>query len=222
MRSRFALLLCLSLPVPVQAQDASPTPRPQASPPSESSVGPVADSADAESGKGIQLGALVGYGLVFDDNVGSVNPLGLGLGALGGAHVGPLYVGGRLLFYLGGGSDLPTGRLSMSEWLLAAEGGYPLELGDLMTLRPGLVVGAAFFSQDGPTRSSAGPYIAGTADGARARLYVAPGASLLLPFGRVSPDLALLYAGLDARIGLYIGDPTSGSIESSLVVGVEL
>lgn len=224
MKSRFALLLCLLSPALARAQDAASAPAaPQASESeSESSPGGVADGAAGGSRRGIQLGALVGYGLVFDDNVGSVNPLGLGLGALGGAHVGPLYVGGRLLFYLGGGSDLPTGRLSMSEWLLAAEAGYPLDVGDLLTLRPGLVLGAAFFSQDGPTRSSAGPYIGGTADEARVRLLLAPGASLLLPLGRVSPALAPLYAGLDLRVGLYLGDPTSGSLEASLIVGAEL
>lgn len=187
---------------------------------SEHELGPPA--FDARAGRGIELGGVAGFGWSFDDTVGAVNPLGLGLGLRGGAHIGRLYLGARAHAYLGGRSELPTGRLDMSQWLLAAEAGYDFDWGRWLVVRPGLLLGVAFFTQDGPSRSIPGGYIGGTQDDTYGRLYIAPGASLMWPLAQVSRDLSMLYVGLDLRLGLFVGEPTSVGIESGLNVGVAL
>lgn len=188
-------------------------------------VDPTAEGrgCDRRAGRGIQVGALVGLGLSFDNHVGAINPLGVGLGVIGGGHMDALYLGGRAHVYLGDSSELPTGRITAGGWLLAAEAGYEIDLARVLELRPGLLAGLAFFSQDGPPRSIPSGYIAGSQDRSSTRLYVAPGATLLLPGARLSPALRFFYAGLDLRLGLFLfGAAASAGLESSLIVGVEL
>jgi hypothetical protein len=155
----------------------------------------------------LSMGVLFGAGFSFDHLTGSVNPMGFGLGVRAGYNLNKLFLGGRFMYYVGDASDLPTGRLAMKSWLLAAEGGYDLELGCLV-LRPGLALGIASRIIDGPPSFNGGNlgYIPGSASNTQVGLYLAPGASLILP-------IDAFFVGADARLHLVLGDRVSGGLE---------
>lgn len=127
--------------------------------------------------KPITLGLLLGYGLDLEENF-VINPWGVGFGARGGYNVGPLFLGGRFVFYLG---EEPS-----NIWELGLEAGFDLKSG-AMTVRPGFGFGLANVVIDD---------IESQTDG-----YLAPGLSLLFDLSRD------IFVGLDGRVQFILSDP---------------
>lgn len=173
---------------------------------------------------GVDAALAVGYGFSFGDTLGGTEPLGLGLGLIGGVPLGEFYAGGRFMYYFGGSAELPTGNFSMESWQLAAELGYLLDLSDDLRLRPGVVFGAAIQTQTGPT-PVAGPgvgAIAGSGDDTAAVTYLAPGAALQWTLGDLMPAPAPLYLGTDARFSFQLGNRTRPALELLATIGAHL
>jgi hypothetical protein len=139
--------------------------------------------------KPISLGMLLGYGIELD-NLSGVNPWGVGFGARGGYNAGPIFLGGRFVFYLG---EDPS-----NIWELGLEGGYDVKSG-VVTVRPALGFGLANLVVDAPGFDS-------TTDA-----YLAPGLSLLLD---VSRDI---FVGVDGRVQFILAEPDG--FEAIIVLG---
>jgi len=81
------------------------------------------------------------------DEVGNLNPYGLGIGARGGYTLDKnIYLGGVLDFFFGdsdsvGVGGLATAESSASTWLLQAEGGYDFGVTSSIVIRPKLGLG---------------------------------------------------------------------------------
>lgn len=158
---------------------------------------PPARAPGARRKKPISLGLLLGYGVQLDD-IG-VNPWGVGFGARGGYNIGPIFLGGRFVFYLGEDPAAGGGEGSASNiWEIGLEGGYDLRAG-VMTLRPGIGFGLASLVVDAPGVDS-------TTDA-----YVAPGLSLLFD---VSRDI---FVGVDGRVQFILAEPIG--FEAMIVLG---
>jgi hypothetical protein len=149
---------------------------------------PPREQARPRRGKPISLGLLLGYGIELDDL--GVNPWGIGFGARGGYNAGPLFLGGRFVFYLG---EDPS-----NIWELGLEGGYDVKSG-VVTVRPGLGFGLANLVVDAPGVDS-------TTDA-----YLAPGLSLLLD---VSRDI---FVGVEGRVQFILAEPDG--FEAIIVLG---
>jgi hypothetical protein len=136
----------------------------------------------------IEVGAKVGYGTNPLSGNGVLNPLGFGVGGRAGlAFLGGIYLGGNIMYYLGGSENLPTSATSTSTTsvtgstlMYGGELGYGFKLLDLLTIRPQVGVGSATisFSNGGPSYGS---------------WYVEPGVTGLIGLG-------LLYVGADANV----------------------
>jgi hypothetical protein len=127
--------------------------------------------------KPITLGLLLGYGLDLEENF-AVNPWGIGFGARGGYNVGPVFLGGRFVFYLG--------EEVSNIWEIGFEAGYDIK-GGAMTVRPGFGFGLANVVIDDIESQSDG--------------YLAPGLSLLFDLSRD------IFVGLDGRVQFILSDP---------------
>jgi hypothetical protein len=155
--------------------------------------------------------------------VGGVNPLGFGFGVRGEYRLHDEWsVGARALFFVGGSSDLPTGRFEMSSWLLAVEGAYVVDFAPVL-VQPGLALGIMQRDQNGPpaaTLANGSGFIPGSQSRTRTGLYVAPGATVTLPLGAVSPKLDLLFVAADGRIDFVFGNGVTGNLQLSLIAGL--
>lgn len=169
---------------------------------------------------GLHVGALFGFGLSFDDNVGSINSLGFGIGVRGDYRLlDRLAVGGRFLYYFGGSAALPTGQVSMSSWILAAEVSHVLPASGLL-VQPGVAIGLSGLALDGRVAADTGNgFIPGSEDRSEIGFYLGPGATVVLPFAVLDRDLDPFYVAADGRIGLVFRDSLSGSLELLAHVG---
>jgi hypothetical protein len=140
--------------------------------------------------KPITLGLLLGYGLDLEEGFG-INPWGVGFGARGGYNVGPIFLGGRFVFYLG---EDPS-----NIWEIGVEGGYDLK-GGALTVRPGFGFGLASYVVD-----------VGIDSETDARAYVAPGLSLLFDVSRDA------FVGVDGRVQFILSKPEG--LEAIILLG---
>lgn len=169
-----------------------------------------------------RIGALAGVGVTFDHTVGGINPLGFGFGLRGDYLLGDAWrVGARTLYFVGGHSEVPTGTVEMSSWLMAVEGAYAIDLAPI-TLEPGLALG--FFERDrgGPPlfASQSASYIPGSQHHVLTGFYLAPGISGYLPLGELDHDLDLLFVGLDARFDLVFSSSVGANLQLLFELGL--
>jgi len=166
-------------------------------------------------------GALLGVGVTFDHTAVGVNPLGFGFGVQGTYRIAdPWVVGARMLYFVGGSSDLPTERLSMQTWLVAAEGAVALRL-DPLILQPGLLLGVHVREIDGRVLVLPGPNAApGALNKTLVGLYLAPGLSVILPLGTLAREVDNLYAGMDVRLDLAFGSRVTSNLQLLFQLGV--
>jgi hypothetical protein len=127
--------------------------------------------------KPITLGLLLGYGIDLEENF-AINPWGIGFGARGGYNVGPLFLGGRFVFYLG---EEPS-----NIWEFGLEAGLDVKSG-ATTVRPGLGFGLASYVVDDVDSES--------------NAYLAPGLSVLFDLSRD------IFVGVDGRVQFILSDP---------------
>ncbi|MET0386831.1 MAG: hypothetical protein ABW321_12770 [Polyangiales bacterium] len=170
-----------------------------------------------------RVNALVGIGVTFDNIVGGVNPLGFGFGFLGDYHLLERYrVGGRILYYVGGSSELPTGYVSLQSWLIAAEASYVFDELSPLRIEPGVAVGLHIRDlEDRPIFTSPSQGFVAAREGSDGvGLYLAPGVRLVLPLSVISADLAMVHVGIDARLDLVLGPEVTGNLELLLLTGV--
>jgi hypothetical protein len=156
------------------------------------------DGGDGGPAKPISVALLLGYGLNLDsDATGDLNPFGLGFGVRGGYNIDKIYVGARILFFLGESEDVPGGEVSFNELTIGLVGGYDLEMSGLV-LRPELGLGLAISSAEVTVVGIPG---AGTVDSSSEDLYVAPGVTVL---HNLSPDM---FVGGELSIPIILADP---------------
>ena len=167
--------------------------------------------------------ALLGMGATFDHTVAGVNPLGFGFGVRGSyLALEPWAFGARLVYFVGGSSDLPTGRISMQSWVLAAEGAYVMRLHPVI-IQPGLLFGLhvreidnRLISVDLPSPDLA----PGRQNKTQVGLYLAPGVNVMLPLSVFSSDLDYLFAGADVRLDLALGSRVTGNLQLLFQAGL--
>lgn len=160
-----------------------------------------------------KLTASVGlnYGLYTGDEIGDINPYGLGFHARAGYTLPMnLYLGGMFEYYLGGSEDIGgLGELSMNISQLMAEVGYDIALGDTAVIRPVLGLGMSFVSGesciDDVTVPGFGTIEGECADNSESELAVAPGAVALLDFGSVFGTGSLRYNHIFVEDGSAAG-----------------
>ncbi len=130
---------------------------------------------------------------------GGVNPFGAGFGARAGLTLGPLYVGGTVMDFLGG-SD---GSATDTALLFGLEAGYTLQLGEYLALRPRFGFGDTILSHSEPraggvdvvTSASGSSSFGGSTVTTQVKnVYVEPGLALFVGYGRffVGADLGVL------------------------------
>jgi hypothetical protein len=195
-------------------------PAPTAQPPQPSAAGTTDEAAAAPTTKSPErpwrAAAMLGLGVTFDHTVGGVNPLGFGFGLRGDYHLRDEFrIGARLLYFVGGSSELPTGTYSMSSWLLAAEGAYVLSFAPLK-LEPGLALGVAARNASGrPAFASSGTqaFVPGSENKSDVGLYVAPGIGVILPLDELNPRFKDLFVGLDVRLDLVFGAGVTSNLQ---------
>jgi hypothetical protein len=207
-------------PAPAAPVPAPPPPPAAAAPsPPPSAAGPPAPGPE----KLWNIGAAIGVGGTFDHTSGGVNPLGFGFGVRGEYRLHDEWsVGARALFFVGGSSDLPTGRVASSSWLLAVEGAYVIDFAPVL-VQPGLALGIMQRDQRGPpvsTLANGSGFIPGSQSGTRTGLYVAPGATVTLPLGAISPQLDRVFVAADGRLDFVFGSRLSGNLQLSLLAGI--
>jgi hypothetical protein len=144
----------------------------------------TAGSAHALGPVDLEVGVKAGVGTNPDSGGGAINPLGFGLGGRAGlAFLGGIYLGGNVMYYLGG-SDNGT---SVHTLMYGGEAGYGFKLLDLLTIRPQVGLGNATFTAS-----------AGSVSLSNSNLYVEPGVTALVSFG-------LLFVGADANLLVFPG-----------------
>jgi hypothetical protein len=206
-------------PVPDTVQS---TPLPPDAAPSQPEAA-AQPPASVEPARSIQASVMLGLGATFDHTLGGVNPLGFGFGVRGAYRLlEQLVVGGRVLYFVGGSSELPNGEISMQSWLIAAEAAYPLEL-DGVEFQFGLALGVMVRDIDGRPgfigETGAG-FVPGSQDQTQAGLYFAPGANVLFPLSIVSRELEMLFLGGDTRFDLVFGSGVSANVQLLLQGGI--
>jgi hypothetical protein len=146
---------------------------------------------------GISGAATLGFGS---------NDYGVGFGLRGG-YTFPfrLYVGGIANYHFGNDSNVGDVRNSTRVMYFGPEAGYDLGVGKVI-LRPVLGLGLAFRNEKTETGGVA------TVDNNMTRVYVAPGASVILPIGN-------FFVGADSR---YMINQDNGSITLLGAAGAHL
>ena len=166
---------------------------------------------------------LLGPGATFDHTVGGVNPLGFGFGLRGEYRIEePWTVGARVQYFVGGSSDLPTGRVSMLSWVLALEGSYMLRL-DPLLIQPGVLLGLHVREIDKRPSVIALPapdFAPGSQNDTQVGLYIAPGVSVTVPLGVLARELERVYFGLDMRLDLAFGSRATANLQLMFQAGV--
>ena len=208
---------------PASAPDATTAGATQpAAPPASVSPPPLAAGTSAQA-PAWSAAALLGMGVTFDHTIAGVNPLGFGFG-LRGEYRGlrSWAVGARMVYFAGGSSVLPTGRVSMQSWLLALEGAYVLQL-DPLIIQPGILLGLHVREIDNRLISVdlPGPDLApGRQNKTQLGLYLAPGVNIVLPLGNFSGELDYLFVGADLRVDLVLGSGVTGNLQLLFQGGV--
>jgi hypothetical protein len=154
----------------------------------------------------VEVGAKAGLA-TSPERVGSVNPLGLGLGARGGVDFLGFYAGLQFVYYFGrnGNEPLSCGvaisgcgsvALSTHTVLYGIEAGYGLTLARVLTIRPQIGLGNATFSSSGtgPNNSLFG--------GSDSHPYLEPGVTGLVSPGR-------WFVGVDVDLFVFLGRSAS-------------
>jgi len=157
----------------------------------------VARDAHALGPVDLEVGAKVGYATNPSSVSGATNPLGFGLGGRAGlAFLGGIYLGGNIMYYLGGSQSLPTETatgapsstsVSVNTLMYGGELGYGFKILDLLTIRPQVGIGNATFSESGGGQSQS-----------TSNWYLEPGVTGLIGLG-------LLYVGADVNALLFPG-----------------
>jgi hypothetical protein len=133
-----------------------------------------------------------------------------------------LALGARVLYFVGGSSELPTGKVGMTSWLIAAEASYVIDLQPIL-LEPGVVLGIAARNVDGRpafTDISGQSFVPGSQDSRRFGLYLAPGVALIVPLSLLDRTLDRFFVGGDARLDLVFGHGVSGNVQLLAQLGL--
>ena len=151
------------------------------------------------------VSAQLDYGIWTGDDIGDVNPYGLGLGARGGYTLDPgLYVGGAFDYFFGGSVDVPGAEVKFNLWTLHGEVGYDLGVAPNIVIRPkaglGLTTGHAKLCIQGNCQSDS-----------NGKMSLAPGAQALY-------SLDSLFLTAEARYNIVF-DTENGS-GNGLLFGV--
>jgi opacity protein-like surface antigen len=159
----------------------------------------VARDAHALGPIDLEVGAKVGYATNPSSVSGATNPLGFGLGGRAGiAFLGGIYLGGNVMYYLGGSQTVAPPCLaatscgsppsvSVNTLMYGGELGYGIKILDLLTIRPQVGLGNATFSESGGGQSQS-----------TSNWYLEPGVTALIGLG-------LLYVGADANALFFPG-----------------
>jgi hypothetical protein len=124
-----------------------------------------------------QVGASLQYGIYTGDDVGDLNPYGLGFGLRGGYTLDMnLFVGASFEYYLGGSEDVLGEDVSFNMYSFMLEPGYDIAVGEGLVLRPQLGIGFTWEHFDAPEP------IGGTTENDFA---IAPGVQFLADVGGV-------------------------------------
>jgi hypothetical protein len=171
----------------------------------------------------VSVAALLGIGVTFDNTVSGINPLGFGFGLRGDYRFAQGFaLGARLLYFVGGSSELPTGNVELHTWLAALEGSWVFNLEPIL-IQPGLLLGIATRATRGlPAFTDAGGQgsVAGTQNHTAVGMYVAPGVNVVVPLGLASQDLDRFFVGGDLRFDLVFGDSVSANLQVLAQVGL--
>ena len=217
-------------PPPIFAEPGTATTAPALPPPSAASSEtratpppPAACSPSNPVEHPWSLGAAIGAGATFDHTVGGANPLGFGFGLRGEYRLHDEWsIGARALIYVGGSSELPTGKVSMSSWLMAAEASYVIDFAPVL-VQPGLALGLMQRERKGPlvsTLPEGTGFVPGSESSTRYGFYVAPGVTVTLPLGKLLQQLDLLFVAVDARLDLVFGSRVSSNVQLLLLAGI--
>lgn len=153
---------------------------------------PIAEDA----GRKISVGLLGGYGSTLDSGrINGLNAFGVGFGVTGGYDIDPIYVGLRLLFFLGDSRPMNAGVIAFDETTVGIEVGYNIEF-SILTLRPELGFGLAMSSAELPGAPDM------TADRSSDDAYFAPGIALL---AGITPRL---FVGADVHMPFILRQST--------------
>jgi hypothetical protein len=140
----------------------------------------------------ISVGLLAGYGFTLNQNkVSGLNPFGMAFGARGGYDIEPIYVGVRLLFFLGDTRSVPTGELDFDETTIGIETGVRLTW-SVLTIQPQIGFGLAMSSAELPESGGL------TRDSSSDDVYLAPGVT-------VTTDLTeQVFLGAEAHLPIIL------------------
>jgi hypothetical protein len=155
----------------------------------------------------LEVGAKVG-GATNPVSGSAINPLGFGVGGRAGlAFLGGIYVGGNIMYYIGGsqtesppasnGAASSSVSLSVNTLMYGGELGYGLKILDLLTIRPQVGLGNANITASVGGVSASSGYV-----------YVEPGVTGLIGLG-------LLFVGADANVLLL---PTLSSNQAAFSI----
>lgn len=127
-----------------------------------------------------QVGIGLNYGIYTGDDMGDINPYGVGFGVHGGYTLPMgLYLGAQFEYYLGGSQDVFGAEVSGNIYQFQLEPGYDIAVGPTAVIRPVLGIGYSTFAfetcvddecDDGNSQSKFG---------------ISPGAMALVDFGSV-------------------------------------
>jgi hypothetical protein len=210
---------------------SEPAPEVGPEPPVDPGPGAPADAAAAaapvvssdQPARPVSVAALVGIGVTFDNTVSGINPLGFGFGLRGDYRFAQGFaLGARLMYFVGGSSELPTGNVELNTWLAALEGSWVFDLQPIL-IQPGLLLGIATRSTHGlPAYTDTGGQgaVAGTQNHTAVGMYVAPGVNVVVPLGLASHDMDRFFVGGDLRFDLVFGDSVSANLQVLAQVGL--
>jgi len=173
----------------------------------------------------LQLAALAGIGTTFDHTPGGVNPLGFGFGLRGDFRVFDEFAfGARVLYFVGGASELPTGKIDMTSWLLSTEASYVLDL-DPVLVEPGVLVGVSARNVAGRpafTGTMGQAFVPGSQNQALVGVYIAPGVNVVVPLSIIGRELAPFFLGADARLDVVFVRGVSSNVQLLVQGGLRL
>jgi hypothetical protein len=166
-----------------------------------------AKTANALGPVDVEIGGRVGYGGTPSNfPSGSINPLGVGLGARAGVDFFGFYGGLNVMYYFGGTVD----GFSEHSLMEGIEFGYSITL-PLITIRP--VVGFGHWESSGGGSASDGGVTVSVSDDTGS-LYVEPGVTVLHSFG-----VAYVAADVSALLLTYMPQASgSTALDTALTV----
>jgi hypothetical protein len=198
-----------------------PPPTPPAAPNEPTASEPPPSAAGTGMPRQVSIAALAGVGVTFDRTISGVNPLGFGFGLRGDYRFKQDFtLGARIVYFVGGSSELPTGSVDMHTWLVALEGSYAFDLNPIL-IKPGLLLGLAVRSTRGlPATTDAITLVAGSVSHSAVGMYVSPGVNVVVPLSLISPDLGTWFVGGDLRLDLVFGNQVSSNLQVLGQVGL--